>query len=207
MIIKNKKQSYRSSQAGFTLVELMVSLTLFVVVVLAVVSSLYSVNNASRKISTMRSVMDNLNFAVESIGRTIRTGSNIVCGGTTNGNYSQPSGHNCRFGIESPSNRISVHSTVGRERDVEYRLNNNAVYAGAGQIEKRTYDNGVWSDWVALTAPEINIQQLSFYVSGADLTDNAQPYVIMFIKGMASISNDSTAPFAIQTFISQRAAE
>lgn len=74
------KKSSIHNQAGFTLVELMVSLSLFIIVVLALIGSLYTVNDASRRVQAMRTVMDNLNFAMEHMSRNIRTSEAIVCG-------------------------------------------------------------------------------------------------------------------------------
>lgn len=202
----SKHTKYVPRQKGFTLIELMVSLTLFVFVVLAAVSSLYSVNDASRKVTAMRTVLDNLNFAVEAISRTVRTGTVLTCNGTLNSNYGAATGHNCPYGSSSPSDRLSVHNTIGIERDVEFRLTTGGN--GWGRVEKRLYQSGVWQSWVALTAPEINVQRLAFYVSGADVGDLSQPSITMFIQGVAtSGAGQQTAPFAIQTFISQRSAE
>lgn len=202
-------------QSGFTLVELMVSLSLFVVVVLALVSSLYSVNNASRKVTAMKSVLDNLNFALESMSRTIRTGSSVVCGGVLNGSYN-PSGdpagtYNCSIATatQTPGARLLVASTLGSDQLVEYQWAISPTTGTTGEIEKRVQDqNGIWGSWVALTAPEIDVQKLSFYVDGADAGDGKQPSVIMFVQGVATAAGEgNVAPFSIQTYVSQRAAE
>lgn len=188
--------SKRRTNSGFTLVELLVSLTLFIVIVLAAITSLYAVNNASRKVNAMRGVLDNLNFAMESMSRTIRTGATIICGGSTN-----PVGasHNCSFPNSTPSSNLSLHSTLGIEYDIEYRLN-----TSTHQIEKKVYGTG-GTDWLALTAPEINVQGLYFYVNGADVADIDQPSVMVLIQGIATASTGDTAPFTLQTYISQRA--
>lgn len=187
--------------AGFTLIELMVSLTLFTVIVLAAVSSLYSVNNASRKVSSMRAVLDNLNFAVDDITRTVRTGTVPTCGGAGNSTTDR----NCSFGDDSYSDHLSVQSTLGRSATVEFRLTTDEN--NIGRIEKRVNSGGVWEDWVAMTAPEINVSKLAFYVDGANADDLAQPSVIILVQGIASSNADTTAPFAIQTYVSQRTAE
>ena len=190
--------------AGFTLIELMVSLMIFTIVVLAAVGSLYTVNTASRKVQAMRSVLDNVTFAVESMSRTIRTGKYVVCGGVSNISNDP----NCPFSSQTPSQVLLVDSTLGVEQRVEYRLGINSN--GTGNIEKRVEDctSGacVWLPAVSLTAPEVNIQNLSFYVSGADITDGTQTSVMLFINGVASTIDDTT-PFALQTFISERATE
>lgn len=177
----------------------MVALTLFTFIVIAAVSSLYAVNNASRKVEAMRGVLDNLNFAMESMSRTIRTSTNIVCGGTTN-----PVGatSNCPFPTGPLSNRISVKSTLGVKADVEYRLN-----TSTHQIEKRVNEGSGYGDWIAITAPEINVQTLNFYVKGADATDAFQPSVIIMIQGVAIASTGESTPFAVHTMISQRTGE
>lgn len=186
----------RMAKAGFTLVELLVALTLFIIVVMAAITSLYAVNNASRKVNAMRGVLDNLNFAMESMSRTIRTGSTLVCGGggAPNGNAV-----NCPFPGGTPQSAISLRSTLGREEDIEYRLN-----TSTNQLEKKIY--GVdGTDWMAMTSPEINVQVLSFYVNGATLADVEQPSVMILMQGVATASTGDTTPFTIQTYISQRA--
>lgn len=196
---KNKKQY----SAGFTLVELMVALTLFTIVVLAAVSSLYTVNSASRKVQAMRTVMDNLNFAVESMSRTIRTGSDLICGGQ--GNIATP---NCPFINQIGSDRLLVNATLGLDAGqtqiVEYRLSTHPN--GNGALQKQVWDNGIAGGWIAMTTPEIDIDQLLFYVDGVGTTDTKQPGVQIVIRGVATTVAD-TAPFAIQTYVSQRAGE
>jgi prepilin-type N-terminal cleavage/methylation domain-containing protein len=192
----------KSQQQGFTLVELMVALSLFVVVVLAAVSSLYSVNASARRVEAMRTVLDNLNFSLESMSRTIRTAENIICDGTENGGGTK----NCSLENGKSTERITLESTLGTEQIIEYRW----VFddQNRGRIEKRIQEGGVWPDeWIAITAPEIDVQHFSFYVDGSDdlaTGDTHQPNVIIFMQGVATTVADS-APFAVQTYISQRA--
>lgn len=193
--MKNRKQ-----QSGFTLIELMVSLMIFIVVVLAAVGSLYTVNSASKKVQAMRSVLDNLTFAIEAMSRTVRTSASVVCGGSSN-----VSGNpNCPFSAQATNSMILVSSTLGTEQLVEYRLGANTN--GNGAIQKRYQESGIWTNWISLTAPEINIQKLLFYVDGASSSDSKQSAVQLFVEGQA-ISNGETSPFAIQTYISERATE
>lgn len=190
----------RKQQSGFTLIELMVSLMIFIVVVLAAVGSLYAVNTASKKVQAMRSVLDNLTFAIEAMSRTVRTSASVVCGGSLN-----TSGNpNCPFSSPATNSMLLVSSTLGTEQLVEYRLGANTN--GNGAIQKRFQESGVWTNWISLTAPEINIQKLQFYVDGASSADGKQSAVQVFVGGQA-ISNGETSPFAIQTFISERATE
>lgn len=186
--IKNKKDE------GFTLVELMVALTLFTFITLAMVSSLYAINNSYRKVVAMRGVLDNLNFAVESMSRTIRTSSDITC----DGELATSGARNCLF-PNNPKSRISMKSTLGREYDVEYRLNTSTK-----QIEKRIDEGSGYGDWIAITSPEISVEKLSFFVHNSNTSDEAQPYVIMLVSGVATAYTGETTEFALHTLISQR---
>lgn len=204
---------HHSSQSGFTLVELMVSLSLFIIVVLALVASLYTVNDASRRVQAMRTVMDNLNFAMESMSRNIRTSEKIVCGSEFR-NTGDP---NCRIKPISagPNEIISMRSTLGKRQVVEYRLNNGAIekrntgfVTSINDITSETPDVPRDSDWIAITSPEITIDSFSFYVDGASYTaDTNQPSVIVKIEGVASVPGGTSVPFAVQTLLSQRTPE
>jgi prepilin-type N-terminal cleavage/methylation domain-containing protein len=192
-------------QQGFTLIEVLVSLALFTIIVVAAVGSLYTINQASVNVNNMRSTLDNLNFATESMSRTIRTGSDIVCGGTDNLNPASP---NCPFGSSSTAagHKISFTSTLaGSEGELQYQWVNDQN--GNGEIQKCDVQNDTLLNCVSITSPEIDIQHLYFYVDGADPADMKQPSVIMLLQGVANASNNQTAPFAIQTYVSQRAGE
>lgn len=190
----------KGEQGGFTLIELMVSLMIFIVVVLAAVGSLYTVNSASRKVQSMRSVLDNLNFAIESISRTVRTSNAVVCGGSLN----LSGDPNCPFVSQAQNSMLLVDSTVGVAELVEYRL---GYYSnGNGTIQKRVQESGIWTNWISLTAPEINITNLSFYVDGASSLDGKQTMVQVFVQGVAT-AGGTASPFAIQTYVSERASE
>lgn len=196
-----RNHTRRYNQGGFTLIELMVALTLFVIVVLAAVSSLYTVNNASRRVESMRTVLDNLNFAMESMSRTIRTGYEYTCGGI--GQTIQ----NCNFENSNGTDKLYLKTALGIDSEIEYSWIINAD--GKGQIVKRVYDTGSssWSNAIAITAPEIDIQGFAFYVDGAESGDSTQPSVMIFAQGVASTEDQNSAPFAVQTYISQRATE
>lgn len=195
---------HRASQSGFTLVELMVSLSLFIIVVLVLIGSLYTVNDASRKVQAMRTVMDNLNFAMESISRTVRTSEHIVCSGAGS--------INCPVEGGRGSNAITMNSTLGDLQKVSYQWVRTA--AGTGNIQKQTTpinergdEIGEPSEWQAITSPEIDVEHMVFYVKGGEVTDGDQPSVMVQLDGVASVPNGSPIPFSIQTYLSQRTPE
>lgn len=199
--------SHNTKQQGFTLVELMVSLSLFIIVVIALIGSLYTVNDASRKVQAMRTVMDNLNFAMEAMSRTIRTSENIDCGFTVGDCTMQNGG----------GTTISMNSTLGERRKVEYRLERDI--SGKGRLEKKstrlvvasdgsvTLDSSDIQDWQAITSPEIDVDNVMFYVEGSSVGDMRQPSVMINMEGVASVQGGTTIPFSIQTYLSQRTPE
>lgn len=195
-----------SSQSGFTLIELMVSLTLFIIIVVALIGSLYTVNDASRKVQAMRTIMDNVNFAVETMSRNVKTSQNIKCGTRIN----------CPIKDKVPSNTISMISTLGEPQYIQYSWESD--FQGKGKIVKRTapysYDSvndeyiiGELSSPVNITAPEIDIQKMRFFVDGVGAGDQKQPSVIIKFEGVAKVVGSTSVPFAIQTFLSQRTPE
>src|SRR3990167_630199 len=68
------------TNAGFTLVEMIVAVALFAIVMLVSVGALLSLTAANRKAQALQSVMNNLNVALDGMVRSIRMGSNYHCG-------------------------------------------------------------------------------------------------------------------------------
>src|SRR5579872_2581420 len=64
---------------GFTLIELMVSVGLFMIVMLISIGALVSMANADRKAQSIQVVIDNLDFALDDMSRIIRTGTTYHC--------------------------------------------------------------------------------------------------------------------------------
>ena len=70
---------FRAKRAGFTLVEMIVSLALFSVVAVIAIGALLKVIDANDKAQSIQSAVTNLNFALESMSRDLRTGTDYDC--------------------------------------------------------------------------------------------------------------------------------
>jgi len=176
-----------TTNRGFTLAELIVSVALFVLVMTMSMTSIVGIFDANRKSRTLRSVSSNLNLTVESMSKEIRFGTNYHCGFDTD---TATSVANCD--IASGGNvRINFLSSSGVQ--ISYRKWNNT-------IEKQV---GIGGPYIAITAPEVIIDSLIFYVIGAGTTDTLQPKVIMKIKSHAGTGKSQT-DFTLQTLVSQR---
>ncbi|MCI5108599.1 MAG: prepilin-type N-terminal cleavage/methylation domain-containing protein [Candidatus Pacebacteria bacterium] len=159
---------------GFTLVELMVSLTIFSMVVVIAIGALISMFNLNKGALGIASVMNDLNFTVESMTREIRFGQSYECG----------SGGDCPGG--------DSEITVNFEGvETSYYLSGTSIYRDVlGQTP------------VAITGDEVEITELTFYVIGSDPDDEVHPYVVMFISG--EVGEDDPTSFTLQTSVTQR---
>jgi prepilin-type N-terminal cleavage/methylation domain-containing protein len=175
---------HTSFNKGFTLVELMTSLAVFMVIMTIAMGSVLGIFSANRKAQAESAVMNNLNLAMESMAREMRFGQNYHCG---IGTYTVP--QSCPSGDET----VSFLSSDGRQ--MVYRLSGNTI--------ERSSDGG--ANFVGLTAPEIIIENLKFYVLGATETpDESQPKVVITLKGYSGVREEERTDFSLQTVVSQR---
>ena len=72
---KFKKSNKTNFKNGFTLVELLVAVSLFVVVSTVSIMALITIKEANAKAQVKRNVLSNLSFAVENMARNLRVGT------------------------------------------------------------------------------------------------------------------------------------
>lgn len=70
----------RRRSGGFTLIEMIVSLAIFSVVAVIALGAMMKIINANKKAQSLLSAMTNINYALESMSREMRVGSNFSCG-------------------------------------------------------------------------------------------------------------------------------
>lgn len=202
-----KKAAMQNSTTGFTLIEMIVAMGVFTICVVLIVGSLISLNNASRKERAIRVAMDNVGAAIDSMSRNIRMGSQFHCGcgasgsgGTqpyTGGDTTFPGGiRNCPASTGTGDVCMAFEGQDGSDTAVNdqvvYKLLNGQVW--------RSIDSG--ANYLAMTAPEINITKLTFFIDGADVDTN-QPVVRIVMRGVAGRGAIAT-PFLVQTSVSAR---
>src|SRR3990167_7936548 len=166
---------------GFTLIELMVAISIFIVVMMISMGSIIGVFDANRKSRSLKTVLNNLNMAVESMSKEMRFGKNYHCG---SGTVTIP--QNC------PSGGTLMSFLSSDNLQITYRLNGTT-------IEKKT-ENEIY---LPVTGPEITIDDLTFFTLGAGTGDLLQPKVIIKIKSHAGTGKGQTN-FTLQTLVSQR---
>lgn len=172
---------------GFTLVEMIVAVALFTVVMLISVSTLLALIDANRKARTLQSVINNLNVALDGMVRSMRMGHTYLCGGVdpvTDGPNSCPNGN-------------TLMSFIGHDGEIVVYVWDSAA--------KRIQASKAGNPYSYLTAPEVEISEMKFYVVGTTPGDTLQPKVVMVIKGVAN--SDKTklqSTFSIQSAAVQR---
>ncbi len=175
---------------------MIVAVALFTVVMLVSTAALLALVGANRKAQALQSVMNNLNIALDGMVRGMRMGSDYNGSGDCNGNTTG-SQHDCTDG----GSIFSFEAFGGNPNDPTDQW----VYkydATAKRIYK-SEDNG--ATFFAITAPEVTIDSLKFYVVGTTRGDTAQPKVVIEVKGTAgAFQNKTKTTFAIQATAVQR---
>lgn len=163
---------------GFTLIEIMTAVSIFAVVMTISMGSIIGVFETNRKSEALKAVMDNLNLAVESMSREMRFG------------------HTYNDGVPCSSGCHSIAFTTNAGVRIVYQQNGT-------KIEKSVSGGG----FLPVTAEEIRISDLTFYVLGVNSNDNLQPSVLIKIKGTAGVKTVDETDFTLQTLVSQRKLE
>jgi prepilin-type N-terminal cleavage/methylation domain-containing protein len=182
------KWSISPSQGGFTLIELMVATSIFVIIMLSSMSSLFILLDAAKSSRALRFAMDNVNFTMESMTRSIRMGTDYYCviagdainmGTLVGGNNCLDGGTFLAFFPQESSTRIG------------YRLNNYTV--------EKCNSTGC----VPIISEGVKIEKLKFFVKGSEADDKTQASVYIIMKGTVTVKGVDTS-FAVQTIASQR---
>lgn len=188
MFIENLKLN-----KGFTLVELMVATTLFTIIMLIGIGSLVTASNSSRQAQKLRTAVDNVNFAMESMSRELRTGTYYNCGDNSV-DYISIISNDCPNGGNAIA--FTPQQTNGAPSRVAYVLQSN-------KIQRCTSSNHTCTP---IVSDDVSINKINFVVNGSNINDNIQPSVKIFISGTVNVK-DSPSYFILQTIASQRSSE
>jgi prepilin-type N-terminal cleavage/methylation domain-containing protein len=182
-----------TQKRGFSLIEMMVAVALFAVVMIVSTGALLALIDATRKAQALQSVMNNLNIALDGMVRNIRMGHAYHCGnlGTRTDPRDCPNG-DVLFAFEAFGGKTNL-------------ANDQRVY-WFDPVTKRIYksvDGG--STGFAITAPEVQIEDMKFYVFGTTVADDKQPKVVITVRGTAGAEKIKTrTTFSIQATATQR---
>lgn len=197
----------RSKTAGFSLIELLVSLSLFTIVMTMAVGTLLVLIDANAKAQNIQASFTNVVFALDSMTRELRTGTKYYCRTAVSAPTSDPgdSTDDCATFSEN-ANYISVveggSSLTGADnRRVHYYYDDDYALDGPEHgVILRRIDTGPWNP---LTSREVDIQSFGLLTSGAVDVD-VQPTALVVIEGLAGDLPGVDTSFVLQSFVTQR---
>ena len=195
------------AQQGFTTVERIVAVALFAIAMAVAVAALLSLTAANRKAQAIQSVMNNLNIAVDGMVRNMRMGTNYIgatagegCESNTGGGTNDCTGGGPQF--EFDCNPLTASCKLSTDQSWTYRYDPNGTVCDQEKSICRTMPDGTFSP---ITSPDVDIDELIFYVVGTTEGDTTQPKVVIVIKGTAGTQNQRTkSEFHIQATAVQR---
>ena len=184
-------EAIKHNSPGFMLIELMVSISIFLLVVVSLVSvSISSIQNQKRILSNQE-LFNQSSYVLEYVSRALRMAQKDAtggCVGAVNRSYANPYGNS--------SIRFLNHSGLCQE-----------FYRESGELkEKKSITNtpaGFPFSGTSFTSSHLVINSLSFLISGDVGGDTLQPRVTVSMN-IQSGTATSTPQLKIQTTISQR---
>lgn len=214
----NQKEKYQNKKSGFILVELIVALFIFSIVILVSAGSIISIISANKKSQSLKSVMNNLNLALDSITKTLAVGEFYHCGPERDVvlpviPLTEPLDCVDNQNNPSPDPEYSDQITFKSSEDLDENPTNSdyVTYFFTSNVEGGHIDRSVnfQSPAVRVTALDVDILDARFYVSGSKPfgAENLerQPKVFIIIKGQTGTDpNQNPTIFNIQTLVSQR---
>lgn len=214
---------------GFTLVEVMISVGLFVTVMLIGVGAVLNTNVSHKRTLAVRQVLDSLNFLIEDMARNIRLGSNYNCiidspidffesSGIVQFNSSIKNPQDCLDGLSiafEPQGGLALDDNDQMAYIIEGNIDSATIKkisnVGGVSIVRDIRPTGFSEDASLFIDP----RQSGFSVFGSlpfpndissfdpSLNDTIQPRVIIRLSGYIDYK-DKRVPFSVQTTVTQR---
>jgi len=165
---------------GFTMIELLVTMTLFLIIIGAVSAIFIQSMKTQRLTLALIAVNDDASLALEQMTREIRTGFNFCPVGGAD---------SC-----SPS-KLVFENSAGE--DIIYDLKNGALVKSVNGILK------------PITSGDVKISRLAFIVSGQAASDNERPFVTiaMTVGSRNPALEKAGISTSLQTSVSSRTPE
>ncbi|QQR64533.1 prepilin-type N-terminal cleavage/methylation domain-containing protein [Candidatus Kaiserbacteria bacterium] len=184
-------------RGGFSLIELMVSLSVFAIVMVVSTGTLITLIDANAKAQALNTAMTNLSFGLDSMTREMRMGYSYNCFTSDSSAiqpFPAPASNDCTGGKDA----IAFY----RERDgkrIGYRLQWGTILQQ--KIEGDPWKNLLAND-VIISTFKLVVKNTDPYSGGGNNTK--QPTIDFILKGYVNNGLDTDTDFNIQTHIVQR---
>ena len=179
---------------------MIVSLAIFTIVALVAIGALLKVVDANKKSQSLKVAINNLNFALESMSREMRVGSNYYC---TSGSFNLTNDHQLPSPLFcNPGASDWVIAFYSSQSGGTCSLVH-AYHFSGGTIEKAEQPS-CDSD-MGLFTPIIS-SDLTFQTATVQVQTGSsiQPYARFHFKGYSGVKEKNRSYFDIQTSVSQR---
>lgn len=176
--------THHAPQRGYTLLELIVSLGIFSVVMLVVTGAYLTLIALDRQARANNQLSTSLSFAIESMARSIRTGTEYDPG--------------IAYAACGQGGSRSISFTDSQSQEISY------ILKGDNTIGQCTGSTCTDSNAAPLTDPRISITSLCFYVRGVGTGDDRQPQVTFTVSGTMRTDSGDVSEFSVQSSATQR---
>jgi prepilin-type N-terminal cleavage/methylation domain-containing protein len=195
---------------GFTLIEMMVAVSIFVIVALIASGALMTAQRISQKARAVKLVMDNLNFALDSMALKMRQGRvySCVADWTDPQSYTPP---DTPVQCSGGGNGVYFELTDGSKA---FLFQKKETLEGGGMIEyaettdKNTdgeFDFGGAGTIIAsITRSDLDIETMRFYVFNPNSLPQSWSRVWVTLYGQTRVGGGETTKFGLQMTLSQR---
>ena len=195
--MKSKIQNPKQNK-GFTLIEILISVLLFLGILVIVLGFFGYALKGQKKSLASQEISDQISYAMEYMSRSMRMAIKDVDGTCimAGNNYENPGGDvsKIRFLIYDRVNSIKICQEFYLENDQLKRRKSNDASSG-----------GLVGSEVDLTSYKLKINSAKFNLIGQDGTDDIQPRVTIFLDvEKQSTKPEFNAKIQIQSTISQR---
>ena len=200
----NAVTKIQNRQRGFTLIEAMVSMSIFVMVVGMAVGTVIVMIDANAKAQNLQQAATNLSFAFDSMSREIRTGTYYY------GTDSTPpsSGTQVRDCVANTCSAISFIESGGSLTE------GCTGGAGGGRISYRHQGDEIQrrlcaEDWQPITSGSVVVNDLIITVQHTDRSssDNESPLVTLYVEAEVPGVNNTAATLQLQSSVTQQAVD
>ncbi len=138
----NPQSSILNSERGFTIIELLVAMGIFVIVISIAIGGFVQALRTERQTTALINANNNMSLVLEQMMREIRTGYNF-----------------CASGLSQPCDQSQFSFINANGQQVVYMLG-----SGSGDTPTSTIIyRGADGNYQPLTAPDVNVDSLNFY--------------------------------------------
>lgn len=178
-----------TKQKGFTLIEMLVSIALFSVVLTVTIGAILTIADSNKKARSLMSVTNNLNFAIDSMTRSIKSGQ--MNNNSVSGNGSDAE---CLETEQINYSEIASGDTADFTRETVRYCYNSTDKTITQQI-------GATGDVVPIVSDDVTVDYLDFELIPMD---GNQYRVLILVGGTVKVSEKISSEFSIQTTVAQR---